>query len=174
MSVIDEVLEANREYSRHFTSGRLPAPPARRLAVVACMDARLVISRMLGLKEGDAHVIRNAGGIVDDDALRSLIISHHLLGTREFMLVHHTDCGMLAFKDDDLRARLWKQTGAAAVAPARFYSFRDLEANLREQMAKLRSHPWIPKSIPVRGFLFDVETGRLREVSEGPGGPASG
>ena len=98
MNVIDEVLKANEDYSRNFTSGSLPMPPGRKLAVLACMDARLVVSRMLGLKEGDAHVIRNAGGIVDEDALRSLIISHYLLGTQEFMLIHHTDCGMLTFK----------------------------------------------------------------------------
>src|SRR5215469_16391227 len=160
MSVIDEVLKANEAYSRHFTSGNLPMPPGRKLAVLACMDARLVISQMLGLKEGDAHAIRNAGGIVDDDALRSLVISHHLLGTQEFMLIHHSDCGMLTFKDDYLFAKLRKKTGAAAVSPARFYSFSDLETDVREQMAKLRSHPWVPSSIPVRGFVFDVKTGR--------------
>lgn len=173
MSVIDEVLKANEDYSRNFTSGKLPMPPARKLAVVACMDARLVISRMLGLKEGDAHVIRNAGGIVDDDALRSLIISHHLLGTQEFMLIHHTDCGMLTFKDDDLHAKLRKDSGTAAVTPARFYSFSDLEADVRDQVAKLSSHPWVPKSILVRGFVFDVKTGRLWEVSAGKAGEAS-
>lgn len=165
MSVIDEVLKANEEYAGNFGAAKVPMPPGRKLAVVACMDARLVISRMLGLKEGDAHVIRNAGGIVDDDALRSLIISHHLLGTQEFMLIHHTDCGMLTFKEDELQTRLRKQTGTAAVSPARFYAFSDLEADVREQIAKLKSHPWIPKSIPVRGFIFDVKTGRLREVS---------
>jgi carbonic anhydrase len=173
MSVMDEVLKANEDYSRNFRFGNLPMPPGRKLAVLACMDARLVISRMLGLKEGDAHVIRNAGGIVDDDALRSLIISHYLLGTQEFMLIHHTDCGMLTFKDEDLHARLRRDTGSAAVTPARFYSFSDLEADVREQIAKLRSHPWIPKSIPVRGFVFDVKTGRLSEVSAARAGEAS-
>ncbi|MGH9406493.1 MAG: beta-class carbonic anhydrase [Terriglobia bacterium] len=173
MSVIDEVLKSNDEYSRAFTSGALPMPPARKLAVLACMDARLVIPRMLGLKEGEAHVIRNAGGIADDDAVRSLIISHYLLGTQEFMLIHHTDCGMLSFKEDDLHARLRKDTGAAAVSPARFYAFSDLEADVRDQVAKLKSHPWIPKAIPVRGFIFDVKTGRLREVATGQAGEAS-
>lgn len=173
MNVIDEALKANEDYSRNFTSGNLPMPPGRKLAVLACMDARLVISRMLGLKEGDAHVIRNAGGIVDDDALRSLIISHYLLGTQEFMLIHHTDCGMLTFKEDDLHARLLKDTGAAAVSPSRFYAFSDLEADVREQMAKLKSHPWIPKSVTVRGFIFDVKSGRLREVSTARSGEAS-
>src|SRR5215831_4026989 len=160
MSVIDDVLKANQEYSRNFSAGHLAMPPARKLAVVACMDARLVVSRILGLKEGDAHVIRNAGGIVDEDTIRSLVISHHLLGTQEFMLIHHTDCGMLTFKDEELFAKLRKKTGAAAVSPARFYSFSDLETDVREQMAKLRSHPWVPSSIPVRGFVFDVKTGR--------------
>jgi carbonic anhydrase len=149
MSVIDEVLKANEDYARNFTSGSLPMPPARKLAVLACMDARLVVHQLLGLKEGDAHVIRNAGGIVDDDALRSLIISHHLLGTQEFMLIHHTDCG------------------SSAVSPARFHSFADLEADVRDQIAKLRSHPWVPKSVAVRGFVFDVRTGKLKEVSAG-------
>jgi len=173
MSVIDEVLKANEDYSRNFNSGSLPMPPGRKLAVVACMDARLVISRMLGLKEGEAHVIRNAGGIVDDDAIRSLIISHYLLGTQEFMLIHHTDCGMLTFKEDDLHARLRKDSGAAAVAPARFYAFSNLEADVRDQISKLKSHPWIPKSIAVRGFIFDVKSGRLREVTAGKAGEAS-
>lgn len=164
MSAIDEVLKANEDYSRSFTSGSLSMPPARKLAVVACMDARLSIPGMLGLKEGDAHVIRNAGGIVDDDALRSLIISHYLLGTQEFMLIHHTDCGMLTFKDEDLLAKLRKDTGKSTVAPARFHSFTDLEGDVREQIAKLRSHPWVPESVAVRGFVFDVKTGRLKEV----------
>ena len=165
MSVIDEVLRANQEYARNFTQGHLSMPPARKLAVVACMDARLVISRMLGLKEGDAHVIRNAGGIIDDDALRSLILSHHLLGTQEFMLIHHTDCGMLTFKDHEVHAKLRSQTGTAAVTPVRFHAFSDIEQDVREQIEKLKSHPWIPKHIPVRGFVFDVKTGKLNEVS---------
>jgi carbonic anhydrase len=167
MSVIDEVLKANEEYARNFKSGHLPMPPARKLAVVACMDARLVVSRILGLKEGEAHVIRNAGGIADDDAIRSLIISHHLLGTQEFMFIHHTDCGMLTFKDHELHSKLREQTGTAAVAPARFYAFSDLEQDVREQIEKVKSHPWIPKDIPVRGFVYDVKTGKLKEVSVG-------
>lgn len=165
MSVIDEVVKANEEFARQFTLGHLPLPPARRLAVVACMDARLTVEPALGLKTGDAHVIRNAGGIVTDDVLRSLIISHHLLGTQEFVLVNHTDCGMLTFTDNDLRARLRRETGTAPVAPARFYAFSDLEANVREQIQAIRSHPWVPRHIPVRGFIYDVRTGRLAEVS---------
>jgi len=165
VTVIDEVLKANQAYAQEFKEGHLPMPPARKLAVIACMDARLVISRMLGLKEGDAHVIRNAGGIVTEDVLRSLIISHHLLGTQEFMLINHTDCGMLTFKDDELRHKLMRQTGAAVVVPANFYAFTSLEENVHQQIQKLKSHPWIPKHIPVRGFIYDVTTGRLTEVA---------
>ena len=165
MSVIDEVLEANKAYAKGFTLGHLPMPPARKLAVVACMDARLTVSQLLGLKTGEAHIIRNAGGIVTEDALRSLIISHHLLGTKEFMIINHTDCGMLTFKDEDLRTKLLQQSGTAAVAPAHFHAFPNVEANVREQIQKLKSHPWIPKSIPVRGFVYDVKTGKLKEVS---------
>lgn len=165
MSVTEEALQANQSYAQNFNLGHLPMPPGRKLAVVACMDARLTIEEVLGLKTGDAHIIRNAGGIVTEDALRSLIISHHLLGTQEFILIHHTDCGMLTFKDDELQAKLQQQTGAATVAPARFHAFNDLEADVRLQMQKIQSHPWIPKHIPVRGFIYDVKTGRLNEVS---------
>ena len=166
MSVTDEVLKANEEYARNFTLGHLPLPPARKLAVVACMDARLIVSQILGLKAGDAHIIRNAGGIVTEDALRSLIISHHLLGTQEVIIINHTDCGMLTFKDEDLRARLQQQTGTAVVSPASFQAFTHLERNVQEQIQKLKSHPWVPKQISVRGFVYDVKTGKLKEVRE--------
>ena len=166
MSVTDEVLKANEEYARNFALGHLPLPPARKLAVVACMDARLIVSQILGLKAGDAHIIRNAGGIVTEDALRSLIISHHLLGTQEVIIINHTDCGMLTFKDEDLRARLQQQTGTAAVSPASFQAFTNLERNVQEQIQKLKSHPWVPKQISVRGFVYDVKTGKLKEVRE--------
>jgi carbonic anhydrase len=165
MSVIEEVIAANENYARNFTLGHLPMPPARKLAVVACMDARLTVEQALGLKTGDAHVIRNAGGIVTEDALRSLLISHHLLGTQEFLIINHTDCGMLTFKDEELQARLEGHTGTATVAPARFFAFSDLEENVRRQIQKVRSHPWIPKSISVRGFIYDVKAGRLKEVA---------
>jgi carbonic anhydrase len=165
MTAIDDALRANEHYAQTFTAGNLAAPPRRRLAVLACMDARLAIHRMLALEEGDAHVIRNAGGIVDEDALRSLLISHHVLGTRELMLIHHTDCGMLGLREEELRSKLIQESGAAAVAPARFYGFQELESNLREQMAKLRSHPWVPDAVTMRAFIFDVRTGRLREVA---------
>lgn len=164
MSVIDETINANGEYARNFAHGNLPMPPSRKLAVVACMDARLDIPRILGLKPGEAHIIRNAGGIADESAIRSLIISHYLLGTQEFMFIHHSDCGMLTFKEGELISRLRKQTGSAAVAPGRFYAFDNLEEDVREQVQKVKSHPWIPKNIPVRGFVYDVKSGSLKEV----------
>jgi carbonic anhydrase len=157
-------LKANENYARNFNLGTLGMPPARKLAVVACMDARLTVEQFLGLKTGDAHIIRNAGGILTEDVLRSLLISHYLLGTEEFMFVHHTDCGMLTFKDDELEARLRKTSGSAAVVPTRFHAFSDLEDDVRRQMEKARSHPLIPKQIRVRGFVFDVKSGRLTEV----------
>jgi carbonic anhydrase len=173
MSIIDEVLKSNETYARSFTLGQLAMPPARKLAIVACMDARLTVEQALGLKTGDAHIIRNAGGIVTEDALRSLIISHHLLGTQEFLIINHTDCGMLTFKDEELRARLQTATGAAAVSPARFYAFNDLESNVRQQMQKVTSHPWVPGTIPVRGFIYDVKTGKLKEVGAAKAAAAS-
>ena len=163
MSIIEAVLESNQSYAKSFTLGDLPMPPARKLAVIACMDARLTVEEMLALKTGDAHIIRNAGGIVTEDALRSLIISHHLLGTQEFMIINHTDCGMLTFTDEELRAKLQQQTGTAA--PVHFHAFRDVEKNVLQQIQTVKSHPWIPKHIPVRGFVYDVKTGRLNEVS---------
>lgn len=165
MSVIEEVLRANENYARNFKLGDLPVPPSRKLAVVACMDARLNIEEVLGLKTGEAHIIRNAGGIVTEDVVRSLIISHHLLGTQEFILIHHTDCGMMNFKDEEFQAKLQQQTGTASVAPACFHTFSDLAENVRQQIQKIRSHPWLPQHIEVRGFIFDVKTGRLNEVA---------
>ena len=165
MSVVEAVLKSNQSYAQNFTLGDLPMPPARKLAVIVCMDARLTVEEMLGLKTGDAHIIRNAGGIVTEDALRSLIISYYLLGTQEFMIINHTDCGMLTFKDEELRAKLQKQTGTRAVTPVHFHTFSDLEKNVRQQIQTVQLHPWIPKHIPVRGFVYDVKTGRLNEVS---------
>ena len=169
MSVTDEVLKTNETYAQNFTHGHLPMPPARKLAVIACMDARLIVSQILGLKAGDAHIIRNAGGIVTEDALRSLVISQNLgtqQGTQEVIIINHTDCGMLTFKDEELRSKLQKQTGTAVVAPAAFHAFTNLEENVRQQIQKVRSHPWVPKQISVRGFIYDVKTGRLKEVAE--------
>jgi carbonic anhydrase len=166
MSVTDEVLHADETYARDFKLGDLPMPPARKLAILACMDARLTVEQFCGLKTGDAHIIRNAGGIATEDALRSLIISHHLLGAQEFMVINHTDCGMLTFKDEALREQLETKTGARPVAPAHFHAFDDLEENVRVQVERIKSHPWVPKHILVRGFVYDVKTGRLHEVME--------
>ncbi|MGH7726408.1 MAG: beta-class carbonic anhydrase [Candidatus Eiseniibacteriota bacterium] len=168
MSAIEEALRANAGYASRFNLGHLPLPPARKLAVLACMDARLTVESVLGLSTGDAHIIRNAGGIASEDAVRSLVISHHLLGTREFVIINHTDCGMLTFKDDELRTRLEREAGGPTVAPSRFYAFDDLETNVRRQIDVVRSHPWLPRGIPVRGFIYDVRSGRLNEVAPGP------
>jgi carbonic anhydrase len=165
MSVIDEVLQANEIYARTHELRRLTPRPERKLAVLTCMDTRLSI-RTLGLKTGDAHIIRNAGGIVTEDALRSLIISHHLLGTEEFMVINHTDCGLMLTTEQDLRTRIQNRAGTAAVAPAFFYAFQNIDENVRHQLQKLRTHPWIPKEVAVRGFVYDVSNGRLREIAD--------
>src|SRR5215472_9772338 len=160
MTTTDEVLKANATYADNFTGGDLGLPPARKLAVLVCMDARLTVEQILGLKAGDAHIIRNAGGIVTDDALRSLILSHRLLGTQEFIIINHTDCGMLTFKDEELRAKLQRETGASPAAPAAFHAFSNVEENLRQQIQKVRSHPWISQQVSVRGFVYNVKTGK--------------
>jgi len=165
MSITDQFLQNNQKYADQFTLGHLPMPPARKLAVLACMDARLTVEQFLGLKTGDAHIIRNAGGIASEDALRSLIISHYLLGTEEFIIVNHTDCGMLTFRDHELLAKLEQENGGAFVAPVHFHAFSDVEENVRRQIQRVRSHPFIPRHIPVRGFVYDVKTGRLNEVA---------
>lgn len=165
-AAIDEVVDRNRKYAEQFTQGGLPGrPPRLRLAVLACLDCRLHMSELLGLELGDAHILRNAGGVVTEDVLRSLIISYHIGGTREFMIINNTKCGMLTFKDEDLAARLERETGKVPIIPARFLAFTDLENNVREQIQKVRSHPWIPESLRVRGLIYDVDTGRLVEVS---------
>lgn len=169
---IDEVLERNGEYGRGFSQSGLPGrPPSLRLAVVTCMDCRVHVPALLGLELGSAHIIRNAGGVVTEDVLRSLIVSHHVGGTRELMIVNNTKCGMLTFSDDELRARLERETGQAPVAPARFYTFTDLEENVRQQVRRAKSHPWIPEEFTVRGFIYDVDTGQLAEVAASPPGP---
>ena len=164
MSVADELLKANTEFVKNFNLGDLAVKPRRRVAVLACMDSRILFERCLGLHPGDAHMIRNAGGIATDDALRSLIVSHHLLDTQEFIIINHTDCGLLKVKEDELRSHLTEKMGTIASEPAHFYAFDDLEANLRQQVQRVKSHPWIPKHIPVRGFIYDVKTGALKEV----------
>lgn len=164
MSIIDEALKANETYARNFKLGDLAMPPKTKLAIVACMDARLTVEQVLGLKTGDAHIIRNAGGIVTEDAIRSLLISHYLLGTQEFMIINHTDCGMLTFKDADLLERLERENGVSVLSPTHFHTFENLDANVRRQIQRVTSHHWVPKEIPVRGFVYDVKTGKLNEV----------
>jgi carbonic anhydrase len=165
MSITDEVLSANKDYAAKFDGGGLAMPPARKLAILACMDARISVEKLLGLKTGDAHIIRNAGGIATEDALRSLIISHHLLGTQEFIVINHTDCGMVTFTDEQLYSKLEEQTGISAVVPTQFHAFKDVEGNVRRQIARIKNHPYV-RNIPVRGFVFDVKSGRLNEVTE--------
>ena len=168
MSVIDEVVAANEIYSRTHELRKLTPRPERKLAVLTCMDTRLSI-RTLGLSTGDAHIIRNAGGIVTDDTLRSLLVSHYLLDTEEFMIINHTDCGLMNTSEQDLRTRIQQRSGTAAIAPACFYSFQNIEENVRHQLQKLRTHPWIPRSVAVRGFVYDVVGGLLREIKDLPG-----
>ena len=165
MSVIDEILAANEIYARTHELRPLTPRPQRKLAILTCMDTRLSI-RTMGLKTGDAHIIRNAGGIVTDDSLRSLVISHHLLGTEEFMVINHTDCGLMHATEEELRTRIQNRTGTAAVAPAFFYAFKNIDENVRHQLQKLRTHPWIPEEISIRGFVYDVVTGLLREIKD--------
>ncbi|MGB7922571.1 MAG: carbonic anhydrase [Pyrinomonadaceae bacterium] len=164
MSIVDKALKASESYEKEFTFGKLTVPPTRQLAVVACMDARLDIYQILKLNVGDAHVIRNAGGIVTVDVMRSLFISQYLMDTKHVMIINHTDCGMENFTDEELHERLRRETGKDAVAPDRFYAFNDLERNVLEQILKVKSHPWTPKGVTVRGFIYDVKTGHLHEV----------
>ena len=163
MTVIDEVLEANALYARTHELRRLSPRPTRKLAILTCMDTRLS-TLTLGLANGDAHIIRNAGGIVTEDSLRSLLVSHYLLDTVEFMIINHTDCGLMQASEQDLRTRIQSRTGTAAISPAFFFAFQNLEENVRHQIQKLRTHPWIPKEVTVRGFIYDTTSGLLREV----------
>jgi carbonic anhydrase len=162
MSVTDELLRENDAYARSFDKGSLPMPPAKHLAVLACMDARLDVHKILGLNEGDAHVIRNAGGVATDDAIRSLVISQRLLGTNEIVLIHHTDCGMLTFKDDEVKRQIEADTG---IRPAfALEAFPDLEEDVRQSIARIQASPFIPNKSSVRGFVYDVKSGKLEEV----------
>ena len=164
MSLIDEALSANATIANDYEASR-GKPPAPEIAIVTCADPRLSdIVRMLGLAEGDVDMIRNVGTVIDDDSVRSLVLSTRVLGTREIMIINHNDCGMLKFTDSEFEDRLRKETGKAPIAPATFYSFTDVEQNTKEQVQKARSHPWISPEVPVRGFVFDVNSGRLSEV----------
>jgi carbonic anhydrase len=162
MSTTDDVLRNAEQYASSFDKGDLPMPPARKLAVVACMDARLIPTRVLGLNEGDAHVIRNAGGVVTDDTIRSLAISQRLLGTEEIILIHHTDCGMLTFTDDEFKRSVQDDVGVRPEWAAE--AFPDLEEDVRQSIARIEASPFIP-SKNARGFVYEVESGKLREVT---------
>ena len=162
MSVVDEFLRANEAYASSFTKGDLPLPPGRQVAVLACMDARLDPAKVLGLSEGDAHVIRNAGGVASEDAIRSLVISQRLLGTRDIVLIHHTDCGMVTFRDDEVKDQILADTG---LRPSfSLEAFPDAEEDVRQSVRRIRSNPFIPHRSSVRGFVYDVRSGRLDEV----------
>lgn len=183
-SVLDEVLKANEQYVAGFgNKGKLPLPPARRFAILTCMDARLHPSKFAGLSEGDAHVIRNAGGRASDDAIRSLVISYKLLGTREWFVIHHTDCGMELFTDDIIAGLLeksletatiddkgWRDVGAGPGSVVgryiKWHTINNLAGSVAEDVARIRSHPLVPKSIPIYGYIYDVKTGKLIEVAE--------
>jgi carbonic anhydrase len=162
MSNTDELLAHNEAYASAYSSQGLPGAPARKVAVVACMDARLNVYDALGLREGDAHVIRNAGGVITDDAIRSLAISQRRLGTEEIILIHHTDCGMLSFTDDEFRASIEQETGIKPDWAVE--AFTDLDQDVRQSIARIKASPFIPRKDSVRGFVFEIETGRLREV----------
>ena len=162
MSVTDQYLANNVEYAKTF-EGPLPLPPSKHVAVVACMDARLNVYGILGLGEGEAHVIRNAGGVVTDDEIRSLAISQRLLGTREIILIHHTDCGMLTFTDDDFKRDLQAETGIKPEWAAE--SFPDIDEDVRQSLRRIEHSPFVTKHTSLRGFVFDVATGKLREVT---------
>jgi carbonic anhydrase len=163
MSVTDELLQNNAAYAESFDKADLPLPPAKGVAVVACMDARLNVYGMLGLQEGDAHVIRNAGGVITDDEIRSLAISQRLLGTHEIILIHHTNCGMLTFTDDEVKQQIQEEVG---IKPEfAMEAFSDLEEDVRQSIRRIQASPFIPNKDSVRGFVYEVETGRLREVT---------
>jgi carbonic anhydrase len=163
MTATDDLLANNEAYAAQFDKGDLPLPPARKIAIIACMDARVSPYALLGLSEGDAHVIRNAGGVVTDDEIRSLAISQRLLGTEEIMLIHHTDCGMLTFNDDDFKQQIEDEVGIKPQWAVE--AFSDVDRDVRQSLARITSSPFIPRKESVRGFVYEVESGRLREVT---------
>ncbi len=163
MSATDDLVKNNEAYAASFDKADLPLPPGKKVAVVACMDARLQVYEVLGLDVGDSHIIRNAGGVVTDDVIRSLAISQRLLGTEEIILIHHTDCGMLTFTDDAFKAELEHETGIKPAWAAE--AFTDLDADVRQSIARIKASPFIPRTDAVRGFVYDVHSGALREVS---------
>jgi carbonic anhydrase len=163
-NVFDELMEHNRGYAQRFDLGHLQTPPAKQLVILTCMDSRMDLEQLLGLRVGDAHMIRNAGGIATDDAIRSLILSTHLLGTRAIAVIQHTQCGLMSITDEEFRWRLSTQTGRDA-SHLQFHAFRDIDENITDQVLHIRQHPFLPKQIQVRGYAYDVATGALREIS---------
>jgi carbonic anhydrase len=164
VTATDDLVKNAEEYAKSFDRGDLPLPPAKRVAVLACMDSRINVFGLLGLQEGDAHVIRNAGGVVTEGEIRSLAISQRLLGTREIILIHHTDCGMLTFSDEEFHRQLREETGVEPDWDAE--AFADLEIDVRKAVARIKASPFIPEKGSIRGFVYDVRTGRLEEVVE--------
>ncbi len=165
MSVLDEVLRANSEFAETYDPARAKAPVTRNLALVACMDYRIPLEQAFGLKPGDAYVIRNAGGVVTEDVIRSLLVAHYKLGVEEFLVVNHTECGMQTFRDEDLRGDIRRRRGTDSIAPEQFHAFRDLEEHVRQQIQRIQSHPWVPSRLPVNGCIYDVHTGKLNVVA---------
>lgn len=163
MSVFDEMLAHNKSYARQFELGHLQTPPVRRLVILTCMDSRMDLEQLLGLRVGDAHMIRNAGGLATDDAIRSLLLSTHSLGTRAVAIIQHTECGLMSITDQEFRRQLSASTGKDA-SHLQFHAFRDLDRNVREQVARVRQNPFLPPAVEVRGFVYDVKRGSLREV----------
>jgi carbonic anhydrase len=163
MTVFDDMLQHNEGYAKRFDLGHLETPPARKLVILTCMDSRMDLEQLLGLRVGDAHMIRNAGGLASDDAIRSLILSTNLLGTRSIAVIQHTECGLMSITDEEFRWRLSNATGKDA-SHLRFHAFRDLDQNVREQIGLIRDNPFLPRQIAVRGFVYDVKRGSLREV----------
>lgn len=162
---IDAAILAAGRFARTFRLEHLQAPPRRRLAVVACMDCRLPVEELFGLKPGEAHILRNAGAIVTEDVVRSLLLSHHLMGVREVLILQHTECGLTQCREEELVQHLERTTGQPAPLPVHFHTFRDLEANVRTQVRRLRAHPWLARGVFVRGFVYDVRTGGVTEVT---------
>jgi carbonic anhydrase len=164
VSIFDELMEHNKGYAKRFDLGHLQTPPVKKLVILTCMDSRMDLEQLLGLRVGDAHMIRNAGGIATDDAIRSLILSTHLLGTRAIAVIQHTQCGLMSITDEEFRWRLSTETGRDA-SQLQFHAFRDIDHNIAEQVLRIRQHPFLPKQIQVRGYAYNVATGALREVT---------
>jgi carbonic anhydrase len=164
VNIFDELMEHNKGYAKRFDLGHLQTPPVKKLVILTCMDSRMDLEQLLGLRVGDAHMIRNAGGIATDDAIRSLILSTHLLGTRAIAVIQHTQCGLMSITDEEFRWRLSTETGRDA-SHLQFHAFRDIDHNIAEQVLRIRQHPFLPKQIQVRGYAYDVTTGALREIA---------